>query len=372
MTETARTDVDSGASGAVPGIGTALSAVTMAATFVPISRGVDDPAIQAAAAFAFVTVLAFLGARHAALDRRPFAVAAVCSNLAIVVLAGYALNQGITASLALPVGSASLSLVAVAFCTAGLTIGIGAAHFFGLATAGIKRRSVQTAGLTALGITGLLGAQLATVFLAFGAVLALGSLSQPELVTVSQLGMAVGMGGVAVGYLVVRGHDRSFLDVRVPTRRDLAWIGAGLVVLFGALIAISAMFYTTGVETSDHGTAQQAQDNPEILLVLIPASILIIGPVEEFLYRNIVQKELYGTFSRPGAVIVSSVIFAAVHALAYGTADAGQVIASLATVFGLSLVLGTIYERTGNVVVPAAIHGLYNALLFANLYGTYG
>jgi len=32
----------------------------------------------------------------------------------------------------------------------------------------------------------------------------------------------------------------------------------------------------------------------------------------------------------------------------------------------------TIYERTENLVIPALVHGLYNALLFANLYTLYG
>ncbi len=158
----------------------------------------------------------------------------------------------------------------------------------------------------------------------------------------------------------------------MPTARDVAWTVGGLFVLFGALFAISMLFQTTGVESADHGTTQQAQENPEILLVLIPAAILIIGPFEELLYRNVIQKALYGTFSRYGAVVVGSVIFSIVHTQAYWTAGPGQVVASLGTIFGLSIVLGTIYERTDNLVVPALVHGVYNAILFANLYFLYG
>jgi len=129
---------------------------------------------------------------------------------------------------------------------------------------------------------------------------------------------------------------------------------------------------TVGVEGSDHATTQQAQERPELMLVMIPIAILVIGPFEELLYRNVIQKSLYDTFSRAGAVVTASVIFAAVHVSAYATAGLGAVIASLGTVFGLSLVLGTIYERTENLVIPAPAHGLYNALLFANLYTLYG
>jgi len=139
-------------------------------------------------------------------------------------------------------------------------------------------------------------------------------------------------------------------------------------VLFGTLLAISTLLTSAGLESADHGTAQQAQENPEILLVMIPASILIIGPFEELLFRNVIQKAMYGTFSRAGAIVVASVLFAAVHAPAYGTDTAGAVLVSLGVVFGLSIVLGVIYERTGNVLVPGFVHGIYNAVLFASMY----
>ncbi|RQH00517.1 CPBP family intramembrane glutamic endopeptidase [Natrarchaeobius oligotrophus] len=371
MTEIARTDAGSVSSGVVPGVGIGFAAATMAAMIVPIRRGVDDPAVWVGAAFAVVAVVAFLADRHFGLERRLAAGVAAASSAVVVMLAGYALNQGVAASIALPAVPWSISLVFVAFCTAGLAVSVGVAHFFGIDGYGLKERSVQTATLSVLGLGGLIAAQFATVAVALPAMAAFGSLSLVQLVVVSQIGMALGTGAVAIGYLVIREYGFSYIDLHVPTKRDLLWIVAGIFVLFGALFLISAVFYTTGIESSDHGTAQQAQENPEILLVLIPASLLIIGPFEELLYRNVIQKALYGTFSRYGAVVVGSVIFAAVHVLAYGTAGAGEVIASLGVIFGLSLVLGTIYERTENLVVPAIIHGIYNAILFANLYAMY-
>jgi len=202
------------------------------------------------------------------------------------------------------------------------------------------------------------------------------SLSETELLVVSQvvanLGMALGTAIIVVGYFRLTDRDRSFLDLRLPTAREVGWTVAGLIVLFGAVFAIDFVMRTVGVEGSDHATTQQAQERPELMLVMIPIAILVIGPFEELLYRNVIQKSLYDTFSRAGAVVTASVIFAAVHVSAYATAGLGAVIASLGTVFGLSLVLGTIYERTENLVIPAPVHGLYNALLFANLYTLYG
>ncbi|NGM69854.1 CPBP family intramembrane metalloprotease [Natronolimnobius sp. AArcel1] len=373
MTETARAD-DATPFGhsAVPGIGAALAAVTLAAMAVPIQRGLEDPVVWSAGGFAAVAVLAFLGSRYSVLERRVAALAALASSVGVVLLSGYAMNQGIAASVTVPGLETSISLVFAGFVTAALTAGVSMATFYGLTLGALTERSLETATMSILGFAGLLAAQISTLLIAQPAFIVTDTLSQVELIVISQLGMALGMGGLALAYVSVMDYDWSFIDLKIPTARDIVWTVGGLFVLFGALFAISMLFHTTGVESADHGTTEQAQENPEILLVLIPAAILIIGPFEELLYRNVIQKALYGTFSRYGAVVVGSVIFAVVHTQAYWTAGPGQVVASLGTIFGLSIVLGTIYERTDNLLVPALVHGVYNALLFANLYFLYG
>ncbi|WP_226040207.1 CPBP family intramembrane glutamic endopeptidase [Natrinema sp. DC36] len=377
MTETARAD-DAGpiASDVIPGIGTALAGITMVAMLVPVRQGVDDLAVWAGVGFALAAVLAFLVRRHGGIERTIAGPIAAGSSVAVVLLTGYALNQGITASTSLPSVSLSIPLVFVAFVTAGLTAGVGVAESLGIGLVGFKRRTQQLAVLTGVGFAGLFAPEVTTPILAIPIFPFIESLSETELLVVSQvvgnLGMALGTAIIVVGYLQLTDRDRSFLDLRLPTAREVGWTVAGLIVLFGAVFAIDFVMRTVGVEGSDHATTQRAQERPELMLIMIPIAILIIGPFEELLYRNVIQKSLYDTFSRAGAVVTASVIFAAVHVSAYATAGLGAVIASLGTVFGLSLVLGTIYERTENLVIPALVHGLYNAVLFANLYSLYG
>jgi membrane protease YdiL (CAAX protease family) len=373
MTETARAD-DAGsiASGAVPGIGTVLAGITMVAMLVPVRRGVDDPIVLAGAAFSLAAVLTFLVRRHGDLERRIGGAIAALSSAVVVLLTGYALNRGITAPADVPAISMSIPIVFVAFVAAGFTASIGVADYVGIDGAGLKRRSLHVVMLSAVGLAGLLVTPLVVVVLAIPVVPLLEPLSQIENTVFTQVCMAIGTLLLTWGYLGLTDRDLSFIDVRRPTLREIGWTIGGLLVLFGTLFVIDAIMQSTGVESAEHSTAQRAQDNPELMLVLVPLAILIIGPFEELLYRNVIQKSLYETFSRPGAVAVASVIFAAVHVLAYATAGLGAVIASLGTIFGLALVLGTIYERTDNLVIPALIHGAYNALLFANLYFTYG
>lgn len=376
MTETAQAD-EAGpiASDVVPGIGTTLAGITMIAMLVPVRRGVGNPVVWAGVAFAVAAVLSFLVRRHSGIERRIAAPIAAVSSVAVVLLAGYALNQGITAHTAVPAIPISIPVVFIGFVTAGLTAGISVADYYGIGITGLRRRTQLTLTLSVVGLSGLLVPQIVMFVLAIPVYPFLEMLSEIERLVatqiVSQLGVIIGTAIVVVAFLRTTDRDLSFIDLRRPTLREVAWTVAGLLVLFGTLQVISILMQSTGVESAEHATAQRAQESPELLLILVPIAILVIGPFEELLYRNVIQKSLYGTFSRFGSVAVASVIFAGVHVLAYATDGLGAVIASLGTVFGLSIVLGTIYERTDNLLVPALIHGLYNAAVFANLYLIY-
>ncbi|NIS30164.1 MAG: CPBP family intramembrane metalloprotease, partial [Actinobacteria bacterium] len=161
-----------------------------------------------------------------------------------------------------------------------------------------------------------------------------------------------------------------YIELRRPTPIDAAYVVGGVVVLLGLNLGIGWAFQQLGLSAARHTIFDIAQDDPELLLVLIPLSFLLIGPGEELLYRNVVQKSLYDAFSRPAAVVVASVVFAAAHVPAYSSAGATPlgVLNTLTVVFALSVVLGAAFERTRNVLVPALIHGGFNAIAFAATY----
>jgi hypothetical protein len=187
--------------------------------------------------------------------------------------------------------------------------------------------------------------------------------------------VSLGLGTASVVYFYLRWSDRDagFLDVRWPDRRDVGHVVVGFAGLVALLWALDVAFGALGVSTAQHGTVLDAREgDPRILLVLVPAAFLLVGPGEELLYRNVVQKSLYGAFSRRGAVVVASVLFALAHLPAYaaGASSASSLAATLSVVFALSVVLGVVYERTRNTVVPAAVHGAYNAVTFLALYAS--
>ncbi|MFP8957426.1 CPBP family intramembrane glutamic endopeptidase [Natrialbaceae archaeon A-CW3] len=367
MNETARDDnAESSQPGAMAGLGLGLAAVALAGMAVPVRQGIDDPVVVTGLLFAVGALLVFGARRYDVLDRRYSPIGALCS-LGVVVLAGYALNQGINGTTSIPVIGGTVPAVFVAFLAAAVGIGIAFAEYGSVSVVGLTRRVALTGHLSLLALVAWLVALFAGQLLVVPFELTFGSLTENQFIAVSQIGFAVGTGAIAVGYVRATGRDWSFFDLRWPTLRQVGWIVGGIGLIFLTNIALSILYTSSGVEGAEHSATQAAQQNPELLYVMIPASILIVGPFEELLYRNVIQKSMYGVFSRWGALLVSSVIFAVIHVAAYATAGAGAIMASLAVVFGLSLVLGTVYLLTENIVVPAIIHGIYNAIIFASL-----
>lgn len=177
----------------------------------------------------------------------------------------------------------------------------------------------------------------------------------------------LGFGSVALFYLSMRDGGFSLLRLSVPGLRDFIWMAAGLIALFGALILVGILQTTFGIESADHSLVELGTQNPELLLVLVPLSILLVGPGEELLFRGIVQQLLRNRFGVVLGIGLASVIFSIAHV---GSLTSEGLLASLVTYVVLSVILGVSYEYSGNLVVPAGIHGLFNAIQFLLLYWT--
>ncbi|WP_137289524.1 CPBP family intramembrane glutamic endopeptidase [Natronorubrum halophilum] len=354
-------------SAVVPAIGTVLAAVTLVAFLIPLRRGVDEFALWIGMTGALVTTGAFLSRRHGLLERNIAGPIAAGSSLLVVVVSGYAITQGVLGSVVVPGLEWSVSLLFVAFFVGAGTVGIGVADAAGLSGRGLLDRLTLSVEMLVLAFVGLIGMSFAYLFLELPVMLIAGEPTAFQGTVIEYLSVGVGLGAVAVGYLAFRGRDLSFIDLERPTLRTVGWIVGGLVLILAANVGLSWLMSLVGIDGSDHTTTQQVADNPDLLLVIIPAMVLLVGPFEELLYRNIIQKSLYERFSRTGAVVVASVVFTCVHISAYATAGSGELLASLSLLFVLALILGTIYERTDNLLVPALVHGCYNAAIFLTM-----
>jgi hypothetical protein len=157
----------------------------------------------------------------------------------------------------------------------------------------------------------------------------------------------------------------------MPDSRALGIVLAGTFVLFAYRLAAIIAAQQAGLPLAGNSVTQLAEEGVlTSLLLLVPLSILVIGPAEELLFRGVIQSYLDGAFSRAPAVVLTSVLFALVHLPTtwFATPDAVAVTVTLAILFGLSILLGYLFVWTDNLVVPILVHGLYDALLFGIAY----
>lgn len=175
----------------------------------------------------------------------------------------------------------------------------------------------------------------------------------------------VTFGGIAVAYVKLQDVGTNFIPFTVPDKRDVVVIIGGIVTLLGILRVASSVISSLGLDSAQNQIVEIGQQNPEVFLLLIPLSFLVVGPGEEILYRGLVQGTLRETLHPARAVILASILFASIHL--FSLSGDGKLV-YIGITFILALVLGTVYEYTGNLTVPAIVHGAYNAVQFAIAY----
>jgi len=176
----------------------------------------------------------------------------------------------------------------------------------------------------------------------------------------------VGFGVAGVGYLVVT-DQTDLVPIRFPTRRDLKWLVGGFAGLLALYVGATAVLSAMGIQGADSAIVDQGSGQPIYFLYLIPVTILLVGPTEELIFRGIVQGQFRRAYGTPVAVAAASAVFAAVHLSSY---SGDGLLATLGTVLILGGVLGVVYEKSENLVVPAVVHGLFNTVQFVAVYAT--
>jgi membrane protease YdiL (CAAX protease family) len=354
--------------GAAPTLGLVLAGIALAAGFLPWTGGqpllaldaVDGSAV--AAGLAGVATAAFALRRYGILDRSVGSAVAGLLALGVVVVAVYRLVQPAIGGATPDIGP-GLPVAAVA----GLGgVAVAVADWLALPDDALWRRvrgfgAAVVMGFLGLLAGGLMGQLVGSIGYAFG---------QNVAISLLTAGSGLGLVLYVVVYLRLRDLEWSYIDLHWPSRRDAAYTVGGVVLLLVALGGIGYLLQQLGVPSATSSIERQAEQmaNPVFLLALVPLSFVAIGLGEELVFRNVVQKYLYESFSERGAVLMASVAFAAVHFQQYASPNPVATLTTLGVVFTLSLALGWIYYRTENLVVPVLVHGAFNAIQFAGLY----
>lgn len=183
----------------------------------------------------------------------------------------------------------------------------------------------------------------------------------------STVAQFVGLGAPVVLF-VVSADDRDLLSVGRPDGRQVALAVGGIVVLYVGQIAVLTAFSLIDVSPSQNPAMDPSNREAAYFLLMVPVSLFVVGPAEELLVRGGIQGVLKRAWGPWPAIIGASALFGSLHYIGSGSGA----LAYVAFSFLLGVFLGYLYERTGNLVVPALAHGGYNAVLYAIQYVTVG
>jgi len=355
--------------GAAPALGLVLAGVALAASILPWTGQpglLALPGIQGssvAAGLAAVALVIFGARRYGVLDRKIGAPLAGLLTFAVAVVGIYRLVVPALGSGDAPAVSYGLP-IAILVGLFAVTVAVADWQALPDETFWGKIKGVGIA--TGIGLLAFIVSSVVAVVPGFAA----RQFGQTLAIAALVVGSGVGLLLFAYGYLQYRAFDWSYVDIDWPDLQAIAVAVGGLVVLYLSAIAVSFTFQQLGLPTATSSIEELARqmDRPVFLLALVPLSWLVIGPGEELVYRNVVQKYLYEYFSRRSAVVVASIVFAAVHFQQYADPNPVAMLSTLSVVFVLSIVLGYTYYRTENLIVPIFIHGTFNAIQFAALY----
>jgi membrane protease YdiL (CAAX protease family) len=209
------------------------------------------------------------------------------------------------------------------------------------------------ASFGALGAAGDLLALQSGGKLTVGGSLLVLTITQIGLVVTAVLFVVLPKALVGVGLLPERGAGRSVLlglALAIP-----AWIGA---TLLGAVLDLILEQLHRRPEPGIVDVAVMRIDPTVLILALV-----VVAPVaEELFFRGVVYNAWLREYGPRVALFGSAALFAVIHA---NTESANALIGSVVNVvpiFGLGLVLATLYRATGSLAASIALHAGFNAI----------
>jgi len=173
-------------------------------------------------------------------------------------------------------------------------------------------------------------------------------------------------GVLGVIYLRLRPMKLHY-GLRWLTLRDTGWIIGGVIAVVLVSVIVEVVFSPFSNGSATTISAAAAVENPVLIYtIFLIGNLVFIAPIEEFLYRGVIQGRLREAFGPLVAISITAIGFALGHLLSYwyGGSDllSVSVFAALFGIGAAGVVLGVIYERTESLLLVSIIHGIVNSV----------
>ena len=177
-----------------------------------------------------------------------------------------------------------------------------------------------------------------------------------------------------------RGYSQKEIAKEVGIGIGFAFIGIGVVV--GASLLMQFILYLFGVRfvESSSGDAESIVTGMTVffLILMILMMMVIVGPMEEILFRGFMMKGLTRTIGKRGSLFLTAFIFAIIHlvGLIFILFISPIIFLILFVYFfvpylAISILLGVLFNwREENLIAVVIMHGVYNSItiIIAFLY----
>ncbi|WP_231190390.1 CPBP family intramembrane glutamic endopeptidase [Haladaptatus sp. DYF46] len=172
-------------------------------------------------------------------------------------------------------------------------------------------------------------------------------------------------GFLVAGYAVAR-YRKMAIPISRPNGRQIGIAFGGAAI---AIVIASALWYLVESLGLAPGSVIEnvAVNDPSLFLWIAGLSVVLIAPVEEFLFRGVVQGTLREAFGPVGAIVGASLLFGSLH-LANFTGEVATLASGVALLIVTGAVFGVLYEWTDSLTVPIVAHAAYNAILLTGSY----
>lgn len=163
-----------------------------------------------------------------------------------------------------------------------------------------------------------------------------------------------------------------FYIVRVEYRQSITTLGLSIVnlsdnikqgikrylitlpfiILAGFIINLISSYYGIAPEMQDVIRWLLEEKSLFVIVSLVFFGIVIAPVMEEIIFRGFIQSALKNSFGKQYAILISALLFAAVH----------MDIFAFLQIFILGVLLGNLYEKTQTLAASIVVHILHNSL----------
>lgn len=158
-----------------------------------------------------------------------------------------------------------------------------------------------------------------------------------------------------------------YIDARIPTRKHLVTSIGVIFLMLTFQVFFNGLIQLLGAESAENTVVNSGLGDPIFYLYMVPVMIFFVGPVEEYVFRGIIQDTFTEKVNFKTGLLVASLLFGMIHITSIEGASL-EALLYIASSSVLGLVLGYYYHKTRNIIVPMLAHGIYNSILMLTLY----